>query len=220
MASRGVRPTPLTRSTASSIPLASEWLCATHPSERKYCYLLPATFIPVSFSFSLSTVCLYCLQTCSILANVLSPLLHQKHLELILNYNGIIFLRSLKICRHIFKKIAYILIQGPTNTFIFWCPFGTLASKFWWPGSQIQWPKKKMDTSHTFFLSAPLVSVDTVCRTDWNALPHAMAVETIVRDASRIHFGILWLCLLILSFIITCFRPFPPALKTKLTQTH
>ncbi len=37
--------------------------------------------------------------------------------------------------------------QGSTNTFIFWCPFGTLASKFWWPESQIQWPEKNWHTS-------------------------------------------------------------------------
>ena len=43
-----------------------------------------------------------------------------------------------------------------------------------------------------------------------------MAVERIECDASRIHFGVLWLCLL--SFIITCFRLFPPALKTKRNQ--
>ena len=88
-----------------------------------------------------------------------------------------------------------VIIQGPTNTFTFWCPFGTLASKFWWPGSQIQWPEKKITlfTIHNFFVRAIGVSHHiTVCHTQGNSLPAGpgpIAVERIERDASRIYVG-------------------------------
>ena len=91
-------------------------------------------------------------------------------------------------------------------------------------------PKKTDILHNTLFLSAPLVSVITVCCIHGNSLPinalwppcpwllkesNAMLLISILAFLVCIV-----LCLLILTFIITCLHPFHRAHKTKLTQTH
>ena len=126
------------------------------------------------------------------------------------------------------NTLTYIQ-QGPTNTFIFWCPFGTLASKFWRPGSQIQWPEKRTESHHnTFFVRAIGVSHHGMPHPRKFFAPrHGCSVETerIDRDASRIHFGVLCmpciiLCFLFLVSLSPVFVRFPPHVKIKLIQTH
>ena len=75
-------------------------------------------------------------------------------------------------------------VQGPTNTFIFWCPFGTLAWKFWWPGSQIQWPEKTNTCHNTLFFVRAIGVNHHGCRTHGNSLPHAMKRKDRTRSFS------------------------------------